>query len=228
MGKKKEIIVARYCDTDIFFMEDGWFDATEAAKKFGKRVDVWLKTQETQDYVFALLKSFNTTKKHHLIRTKLGRGGGTWLHPKLAIIFARWLSPDFAVWCDIHIDNILRGDHPQIDWRRLRSTAACSFKMMCDSLKLTREKKGKSTDARHYINEAKLINWVLTGKYARLDREQLTVKQLDILGKLETLNGVLIGQGIEYAERKAELVNYVSTHTEVKQLFVSAQQQLVQ
>lgn len=228
MGKNNELVVSQYEDMDVFFMEDGWFNATEAAKKFGKRVDVWLKSQETEVYVIALLKRLNTTKRWYLIRVKNGRDGGTWLHPKLAVVFARWLSPDFAVWCDEQIDNILRGDHPQFEWKRLRSVAACSFKTMCKLLKLTRDKRGKSTDARHYMNEAKLINWTLTGKYTGLDREKLTVKQLDILGELETLNGVLIGQGVEYVERKTELINYMATHLEAKQLFVSETKQIVQ
>lgn len=228
MGKTNELVVSQYEDMDVFFMEDGWFNATEAAKKFGKRVDVWLKSQETEVYVIALLKRLNTTKRWYLIRVKNGRDGGTWLHPKLAVVFARWLSPDFAVWCDEQIDSILRGDHPQFEWKRLRSVAACSFKTMCKLLKLTRDKRGKSTDARHYMNEAKLINWTLTGKYTGLDREKLTVKQLDILGELEALNGVLIGHGVEYAERKIELVNYMATHLEAKQLFASETKQIVQ
>lgn len=228
MGEKNELVVSQYEDMDVFFMEDGWFNATEAAKKFGKRVDVWLKSQETEVYVIALLKRLNTTKRWYLIRVKNGRDGGTWLHPKLAVVFARWLSPDFAVWCDEQIDNILRGDHPQFEWKRLRSVAACSFKTMCKLLKLTRDKRGKSTDARHYMNEAKLINWTLTGKYTGLDREKLTIKQLDVLGELETLNGVLIGHGVEYAERKTELVNYMATHLEAKQLFASETKQIVQ
>ena len=40
------------------------------------------------------------------------RGGtqqGTWIHPKLAVHFARWLDDRFAVWCDLHIDAVLRG-----------------------------------------------------------------------------------------------------------------------
>lgn len=48
-----------------------------------------------------------------LVRTKAGApdlGGGTWLHPKLAVVFARWLNIDFAVWCDLHIDALLRGE----------------------------------------------------------------------------------------------------------------------
>ncbi len=36
-------------------------------------------------------------------------GGGTWAHPKLAVFFARWLDVRFAVWCDLMVDEILRG-----------------------------------------------------------------------------------------------------------------------
>jgi KilA-N domain len=49
--------------------------------------------------------------ENQLVIVKKGsveNGGGTWLHPKLAIDFARWLSPDFAVWCDLQIEKILR------------------------------------------------------------------------------------------------------------------------
>lgn len=48
-----------------------------------------------------------------LVRTRAGSpdsGGGTWLHPKLAVVFARWLNIEFAVWCDLHIDALLRGE----------------------------------------------------------------------------------------------------------------------
>lgn len=46
-----------------------------------------------------------------LVRTKRGspeNGGGTWMHPKLGVVFARWLSSDFAVWCDSQIEEIIR------------------------------------------------------------------------------------------------------------------------
>lgn len=32
---------------------------------------------------------------------------GTWLHPKLAIVFARWLDEEFAIWCDEMIAELL-------------------------------------------------------------------------------------------------------------------------
>ena len=38
-----------------------------------------------------------------------GNNRGTWLHPKLAVHFARWLDPKFAVWCDEQIEALLNG-----------------------------------------------------------------------------------------------------------------------
>ena len=40
------------------------------------------------------------------LKTKRGQGGGTWLHPKLAVRFAQWLDPKFAVWCDMQINSL--------------------------------------------------------------------------------------------------------------------------
>ena len=57
------------------------------------------------------VKLLRMAKKTGYIFTKAGApetGGGTWLHPKLAIHFARWLDLHFAVWCDEQIDAIIR------------------------------------------------------------------------------------------------------------------------
>ncbi|WP_289814208.1 KilA-N domain-containing protein [Escherichia coli] len=43
-------------------------------------------------------------------KARKDRGGGTWLHPKLSVAFARWCDARFAVWCDLHIDSLLRGE----------------------------------------------------------------------------------------------------------------------
>ncbi len=46
-----------------------------------------------------------------LIKIKMGSpstGGGTWIHPKLGIVFSRWLSTKFAIWCDEQSEQIIR------------------------------------------------------------------------------------------------------------------------
>lgn len=199
-----QIVNLDYSGHAMSYQEDGWFNATAAAEKFGKRVDVWLKTQETQDYIDALCSLSNTTKKWYL-KTKRGQGGGTWLHPKLAVRFAQWLDPKFAVWCDAQIDNLLRD---KSDWRKLRHEAASTYKVMSSMLQAIREDAGKDTKDHHYANEARLINWVLSGEFKSLNRDSLLTPELDLLAHLEERNAVLIGRGVEYTKRKPMLQQY--------------------
>ena len=102
------------------FTDAGWFNATEAANRFGKRLDNWLRLDETQDYIQVLdsilnpseVRNLKSDALNRLIKTKRGKyGGGTWLHPKLAVAFARWLDTAFSVWCDLQIDKILRAGY---------------------------------------------------------------------------------------------------------------------
>ena len=98
------------------FNAGGWFNATEAAKRFGKRLDHWLDNAETLDYIQALdatltgqESQISNTRKSGYLKTQRGKfSGGTWLHPKLAVAFARWLDAKFGVWCDLQIDSIIR------------------------------------------------------------------------------------------------------------------------
>ncbi len=207
---KSEIVKAEYQAFEVLFTEEGWINATEIAEKFGKRLDHWMENQETRVYITALDKHLNTPNSGDLARTKRGRNGGTWLHPKLAVAFGRWLSPDFAIWCDVQIDSLLNHKHPHHDWKRQRHIAASSYKVVGQILKLTRERLGKPTEPHHYSNEARLINWALTGKFCSVDREGLGIGDLDLLAKLENMDTVLIGCGMPYEERKAEMARYAA------------------
>ncbi|OZI09323.1 DNA-binding protein [Siphonobacter sp. BAB-5385] len=72
-------------------------NATEMAKPFGKRPAKWLELPSTQLF----LNELETVRKSDsLILTEEGRNGGTWMHEDVALEFARWLSPAFAIWCN--------------------------------------------------------------------------------------------------------------------------------
>jgi len=92
----------------VRFSGDGWVNATEAAKRFGKLPAEWLRLPDTEEYLTVLAEHLNVGKSHNLVRTSRGRNGGTWLHPKLAVRFAQWLDTRFAVWCDMQIDALIR------------------------------------------------------------------------------------------------------------------------
>ena len=110
-------VIKSFGDIAVSFRNDGFLNASAIAAHFGKRVPDFLKTEQNQEYISALAEHLSKTlkivfDKNQLVIVKKGspaNGGGTWLHPKLAIHFARWLDPRFAVWCDEQIEPILSG-----------------------------------------------------------------------------------------------------------------------
>lgn len=106
------VIPFHYQGQPVRFNTEGWINATDVAKRFGKRPVDWLKQIETKEYLSVLAEAL-TCDAESLVETskaRADRGGGTWFHPKLAVAFARWLDLKFAVWCDLHIDALLRGE----------------------------------------------------------------------------------------------------------------------
>lgn len=104
------LITAEYEGKSYSFRADGWFNATEAASRYGKRPGDWQDLPETQRYIQALQRKYQKIRYLESRRGSPSRGGGTWFHPKLAVRFARWLDVDFEIWCDEQIDKILRGE----------------------------------------------------------------------------------------------------------------------
>ncbi len=116
------LITADFNGTQVLFQNNGYLNATSIAKGFGKQPKDYLKTEQTKSYITALAKSISTrtkilVKENQLVKVKNGGNDrGTWLHPKLAVHFARWLSAEFAVWCDEQIESILYGkSQPKLD-----------------------------------------------------------------------------------------------------------------
>ena len=198
----KGLITSQYDGQELSFSEQGWFNATQAASKFNKSVHEWVRLPDTQKYLDALIRKYG---KIPYLKTKRGNNGGTWLHPKLAVRFAQWLDIDFALWCDEQIDSLLRGNHPIFDKRRLRHQAAATYKAVSAVLKLSREQIGKETKPHHYMNEARLINWAITGQFTGLDRDSLSYGELDLLAELEAQDLILIGCQCTYEQRKTAL-----------------------
>lgn len=198
----KGLITSEYDGQELNFNEHGWFNATQAANKFNKSVHEWVRLPDTQKYLEALMRKYG---KIPYLKTKRGNNGGTWLHPKLAVRFAQWLDIDFAIWCDEQIDYLLRGNHPVFDKRRLRHQAAATYKAVSAVLKLSREQLGKGTKPHHYMNEARLINWAITGQFTGLDRDSLSYDELDLLAELEAQDLILIGSQCTYDQRKTAL-----------------------
>ena len=95
------------------------------------------------------------------------------------------------------------------DWQRLRKQLAASYRVMADALYEVRTDEGKATQPHHYANEARLVNWVMFGKFDPVDRELLSPSDLGLLEVLESRNAIWIARGRNYKERKASLPEFL-------------------
>jgi len=89
-------------------------NATEMAKIFDKKVEAFMRNEDTQNFIKSCLKSensrfLNIENEDDLVSSK--QKSGTWMHRVLALKFAAWLDPDFEVWVYSTIENLLFGRH---------------------------------------------------------------------------------------------------------------------
>lgn len=106
------IQIFNYNGNDVAFRkgESVMINATEMAKPFGKSAKHWLLNQATKVFIDELANVRNLTFAD-LVQVKQGspeNGGGTWLHEDVAMEFARWLSPAFAIWCNDRIKELMQ------------------------------------------------------------------------------------------------------------------------
>lgn len=80
-------------------------NATQMASAFRKRPGKWLELPSTQLFLQEL-EAIRKSDRSDLIHTV--NGVGTWMHEDVAMEFARWLSPSFAIWCNDRIKELLK------------------------------------------------------------------------------------------------------------------------
>jgi phage antirepressor YoqD-like protein len=103
-------VVYDYKGSQISFMsgENVMVNATQMAKPFEKRPIDWLQNQSSIEYLNELSKVRKSTLADLVQVTKGGNNPGTWMHEDVAMEFARWLSPAFAIWCNDRIKELLK------------------------------------------------------------------------------------------------------------------------
>ncbi len=78
---------------------DGYVNATAMCKANKKRWSDYRESGRCQLYLDALSQT-TEIPVFDLIQSRQGHGGGTWVHPQVAVDLARWISAPFAVWMD--------------------------------------------------------------------------------------------------------------------------------
>ena len=78
---------------------DGYVNATAMCKANGKLWGHYFETDRATRYLEALSETIGIPMVS-LYQSEMGRNGGTWVHPQVAVDLARWISAPFAVWMD--------------------------------------------------------------------------------------------------------------------------------
>ena len=154
------------------------------------------------------------------IISKSGRYGGTFAHRDIAFEFASWISAEFKLYFIIEFQRLKadENDRLKLEWNLQRTLAKVNYHLHTDAIKenLIPKELSKLQTSFVYANEADLLNVALFGITAKQwrdtnpnaegnIRDTATLEQLVVLSNLESINAVLIHQGLIQTERLIQL-----------------------
>jgi hypothetical protein len=173
-------------------VSDDFVNVTIWCKKFGKTFYEFKRIATTEAFIESLTQNVNTGSTL-VIETKRGKGGGTWVHPLLAIKLAEWLSPDFEVFVKQTFAAYLKADMALADSIVERSDdleaivrhntkSVARQKQLEHYHGLMGELKGRDCEAKHLATVNKHNNQFI-GVESRKDG--LTTDEVSIISLLE-------------------------------------------
>ncbi|MDP3643095.1 MAG: KilA-N domain-containing protein [Bacteroidota bacterium] len=154
------------------------------------------------------------------IYVKLGKYGGTYAHKDIAFEFCSAVSPVFKLFLIKEFQRLKEdeNDRLKLEWNFQRTLAKVNYHIHTDAIKenLIPAELTKLQISFVYANEADMLNVALFGKTAqewRTEnpdvegniRDQATIEQLVVLSNMESINAVLIQQGLPQHERLMQL-----------------------
>ena len=171
--------------------------------------------------------SFSLTPKRWIestnavgIISKTGRYGGTFAHKDIAFEFASWLSAEFKFYLIKEFQRLKENENERLnlEWNFQRTLAKVNYKIHTDAIKenLIPQTLSKEKINFVYADEADILNVALFGTTAKqwreanpkLDgniRDDTRIEQLVVLSNLESINAMLIHQGLKQSERLEQL-----------------------
>lgn len=168
------------------------------------------------------------------ITAKAGRYGGTYAHKDIAFHFGMWISPKFQLLLVKEYQRLKEeeNDRLQLEWNLQRTLAKVNYHIHTDAIKdnLVPKEITKQQASFVYANEADLLNVALFGITAKEwqknnpnkdgnIRDYAVLEQLVVLSNMESINALLIRQGLKQNERLSQL-NKVAI-TQMKSLLES-------
>jgi len=154
------------------------------------------------------------------LKASAGRYGGTYAHKDIAFEFGMWISAEFKVYLIKEFQRLKEEENnvKKLEWNLQRTLSKINYRIHTDAIKeqLIPPVITKDQSATVYASEADLLNVALFGFTAATWRENnpdkkgnirddATLEQLVILTDLESINALLIRQGLPQNERLQKL-----------------------
>lgn len=154
------------------------------------------------------------------ISVKKGKYGGTYAHRDIAFEFGSAISASFKLYLIKEFQRLKEEENNrlQLDWNLQRTLAKVNYRIHTDAIKeiITPKLLGAKEASLVYATEADLLNMALFGKTAQQwknehpaskgnIRDEATIEQLVVLSNMESINAVLIHNGLPQAERLIQL-----------------------
>lgn len=154
------------------------------------------------------------------IVSKTGRGGGTFAHKDIAFEFASWISAEFKLYLIKEYQRLKEDENNRLNlnWNLQRTLSKINYRIHTDAIKenIVPNLISKSQTKFVYANEADLLNVALFGITAKQwkdanstlkgnMRDDASIEQLVVLSNMESINALLIEQGVSQTERLIQL-----------------------
>ena len=177
------------------------------------------------------LNNFRLSAKEWMERTqaigivsKAGRYGGTYAHRDIAFEFAMWISPEFKVYLIHEFPRLKSVEESKIGWNAKRELAKINYHIHTSAISRNLIPTKVTTEQLRYVyaSEADMLNVALFGMTARQWRDNnpaqegnmrdyASINELICLSNMESMNAVLIKEGLSQPDRLLKL-NEMAIH----------------
>ena len=185
----------------------------------GVEFDSFLFEAGSNSFVLSPSKWIEATDAIGIV-SKAGSGGGTFAHRDIAFEFASWISAEFKLYLIVEFQKLKNEENSRLnlEWNLQRTLAKINYRIHTDAIKenLLPTALSKKQINLVYASEADLLNMALFGKTAREWRDEhsetdgnirdlASIEQLVVLSNLESINAILIHQGLSQSDRLQQL-----------------------
>ncbi|MDB5282927.1 MAG: DNA-binding protein [Bacteroidota bacterium] len=166
------------------------------------------------------VKEWQDKKNAIGLKATAGRYGGTYAHPDIAFEFGMWISAEFKIYLIKEFQRLKDDESSRLklDWNLQRTLAKINYHIHTDAIKENLIPKELSRQQINFVyaNEADMLNVALFGMTAKEwrdanpkapgnIRDTASLEQLVVLSNMESINAVLIHQGLQQTSRLKQL-----------------------